>query len=78
MTPRASLQKGPQDMNGYSTPRYVNKIGKNAYTLAHGGSQLSRILLFNDDGYTPISPSDANVISPDGRPAAHLSFAKPP
>ena len=35
-------------------------------------------LLFNDDGYTPISPSDTNVITPDGRPAAHLSFVKLP
>jgi len=44
------------------TPRYVGSLGKNAYALAFGSADLSKILLFNNSGSKPqsLTGGDAN------------------
>lgn len=53
--------EGNDDEN-QETPRYVGGLGKNAYALAFGSADLSKILLFNNSGSKPQSPKggDAN------------------
>ena len=53
----ASAGEGDQE-----TPRYVSSLGKNAYALAFGSADLSKILLFNNSGSKQQSPQggDAN------------------
>jgi hypothetical protein len=45
------------------TPRYVSSLGKNAYALAFGSADLSKILLFNNSGSKPQSPNGADANS---------------
>ena len=39
-------QEGEQE----TTPRYVSTLGKNAYALAFGSADLTKILLFSNSG----------------------------
>lgn len=48
---------GGVELSDQKTPRYIGGLGKNAYALAFGGSDLSKILLFNS-GNKPLSPLD--------------------
>ncbi len=46
-----SFHKEPHQQEGdQETPRYVSTLGKNAYALAFGSADLTKILLFSNSG----------------------------
>ena len=56
-------QEGDQE-----TPRYVSSLGKNAYALAFGSADLTKILLFSNSGQQKHQP-----MSPQGDAASYFS-----